>query len=56
MEFIVILNDHGLVAASCMFARFNQQVEPSLGGVIGNAFVAKIPMRQPKEPVGLVGV
>ena len=45
MEFIVILNEHGLVAASCVFARFNQQVEPLLGGVVGNALVAKIPMR-----------
>ena len=55
MEFIVILNDHGLVAASCVFARFNQQVEPLLGRVIGDAFVARIPMRQAKEPVGFVG-
>src|SRR5262245_51111088 len=41
-EFVVVLYDASFVATSCMFACFDQQVEPLLGGVVGDAFEAPI--------------
>ena len=42
-EFVVVLNDRGLVATARLFACFDQQIVPLLGGVVGDAFVAANP-------------
>src|SRR5262245_23260167 len=47
-EFVIILDDQSFVATACMFACFDQQVEPLLGGVVGDAFEAPIRLGRAK--------
>src|SRR5262249_8820574 len=56
MELVVILDEHGPVAAAGVLACLHQQVKTLLGRVIGNALKAEIAMRQATEPVGRTGL